>query len=728
DEIYLIISARKPRACQIVMVRRRCKILNFQTKVMFLVRGTEEGNVWGTSYTYVNVTNAPPVVNANGPYYGVEGSAIVLEGTISDEDVGSCTSYWEICSERYYQNPLIYVFDDDFHGNVRFTAIDSSGLEGSATAMVNINNSAPKILELNATYNINISYRIAGEKWHDSTLHLYADGIELLNITVYREPGQPNTEIVRSLTIDATKNYTFYANWSPENDPVNGNKFGASPVWLNLTFEDGVESFHHTFVWSPGHKDTEWRGYLNPYIHRHPLTLQAHAKDAGNDLLAFNWDFGDGNTSVHFYQHEGRDIVKHAYAVPGNYSVVLVVNDDDGGSDMRSLNLHMEGYGNVTPNLPPVVDFDIWNGKNESVNAINESEDVYFISKSYDPEMKPLTVFWLFGDGSSATDVVVHRSFNSGIYNITLYASDGWHTTYLTKTLVVRNVVADVRIEGSEICSEGTNYTYTAVVNAVPTDLPYIHFQWFVNGDCVGHSQYLNYTFTSAGNYTILLITSDDEGSVSTVIYVNVSNVVPELYCMQHMEVIANTIYLDAAVFDSVNDYGMLNVSWMLVSFNGSVCNESLGYSRWLSYSGCEKGTGTYIFRCTVRDEIVSVSSELKVVLYCDSDGDLMQDIWEWTHGLNWRKNDSLEDPDNDGLKNIEEYYYGTHPQLRDTDGDGLTDGEEVQHYMLSPFNPDVDGDGLQDGTEVYNLYYYGTYWLNFVMFENTSREMNVSS
>ncbi|MGC8913898.1 MAG: hypothetical protein ACP5LE_08280, partial [Thermoplasmata archaeon] len=223
-------------------------------------------------------------------------------------------------------------------------------------------------------------------------------------------------------------------------------------------------------------------------------------------------------------------------------------------------------------------------------------------------------------------------------------------------------------------------------------------------------------------------ITSDDEGSVSTVIYVNVSNVVPELYCMQHMEVIANTIYLDAAVFDSVNDYGMLNVSWMLVSFNGSVCNESLGYSRWLSYSGCEKGTGTYIFRCTVRDEIVSVSSELKVVLYCDSDGDLMQDIWEWTHGLNWRKNDSLEDPDNDGLKNIEEYYYGTHPQLRDTDGDGLTDGEEVQHYLLSPFNPDVDGDGLQDGTEVYNLYYYGTYWLNFVMFENTSREMNVSS
>lgn len=45
-------------------------------------------------------------------------------------------------------------------------------------------------------------------------------------------------------------------------------------------------------------------------------------------------------------------------------------------------------------------------------------------------------------------------------------------------------------------------------------------------------------------------------------------------------------------------------------------------------------------------------------------------------------------------------------PNNPDTDGDGLTDGEEVFEYLTSPFNPDFDGDGISDGDEVHK---YGT-------------------
>ncbi|MGB5474023.1 MAG: thrombospondin type 3 repeat-containing protein [Gammaproteobacteria bacterium] len=61
-------------------------------------------------------------------------------------------------------------------------------------------------------------------------------------------------------------------------------------------------------------------------------------------------------------------------------------------------------------------------------------------------------------------------------------------------------------------------------------------------------------------------------------------------------------------------------------------------------------------------------------------------------------------DIDGDGLDNATELLLGTDPGNPDSDGDGLTDGEEVNLYTTDPLNPDSDGDYLVDGEEV-NLY-----------------------
>jgi len=47
------------------------------------------------------------------------------------------------------------------------------------------------------------------------------------------------------------------------------------------------------------------------------------------------------------------------------------------------------------------------------------------------------------------------------------------------------------------------------------------------------------------------------------------------------------------------------------------------------------------------------------------------------------------------------ELSYGTSAILADTDGDGLTDGQEIQLYGTSPTLADSDSDGLSDGQEV---------------------------
>lgn len=61
---------------------------------------------------------------------------------------------------------------------------------------------------------------------------------------------------------------------------------------------------------------------------------------------------------------------------------------------------------------------------------------------------------------------------------------------------------------------------------------------------------------------------------------------------------------------------------------------------------------------------------------------------------------DGDEDSDGDGLSNFQELELGTDPQSRDSDGDGWSDADEVEHYHTDPLKVDTDDDGLADALE----------------------------
>ena len=69
--------------------------------------------------------------------------------------------------------------------------------------------------------------------------------------------------------------------------------------------------------------------------------------------------------------------------------------------------------------------------------------------------------------------------------------------------------------------------------------------------------------------------------------------------------------------------------------------------------------------------------------------------------GLTFVGDAGNSDNDHDGLTKTEEKELGTDPNNRDTDGDGLSDGDEVHKYMTNPLKTDSDGDGLTDADEV---------------------------
>ncbi len=62
------------------------------------------------------------------------------------------------------------------------------------------------------------------------------------------------------------------------------------------------------------------------------------------------------------------------------------------------------------------------------------------------------------------------------------------------------------------------------------------------------------------------------------------------------------------------------------------------------------------------------------------------------------------DDDDNDGLSNGKEMSLSLDPLNPDTDGDGLTDGDEIFKYKSDPTKIDTDGDGLKDGDEIWRF------------------------
>jgi len=103
-----------------------------------------------------------------------------------------------------------------------------------------------------------------------------------------------------------------------------------------------------------------------------------------------------------------------------------------------------------------------------------------------------------------------------------------------------------------------------------------------------------------------------------------------------------------------------------------------------------------------VIDAFTQVGVTCNNLPFSDQDNDGMSDYWEQSYGLDHTNPaDASQDLDQDGLSNLDEYLADTNPTIPDSDGDGLTDYEEVSIYGTNPNNTDTDNDQLPDQWEI---------------------------
>jgi PKD repeat protein len=242
---------------------------------------------------------------------------------------------------------------------------------------------------------------------------------------------------------------------------------------------------------------------IDPLLNQN-VTFDASASTPnGGSIVSYVWDFGDGTTDIGV-------TVTHAYTAYGNYTVTLNVTDSQGLWDITTDTVR------VYPR-PPTAHFTFL-----PLTPYTDETVTFDAAGSSDPDGDVVWYYWNFGDGTAqvnATDPIVHHMYtDDGTYTVTLVVGDNdglTDTVYASITVLNRGPVA-IFTESAESVYTDETIIFNASESYDP-DGEIVSYVWDFGDGTTGTGVTVNHTYTEAGNYTVTLTVTDDDGASSSV-------------------------------------------------------------------------------------------------------------------------------------------------------------------------------------------------------------------
>jgi len=213
---------------------------------------------------------------------------------------------------------------------------------------------------------------------------------------------------------------------------------------------------------------------------------------AGALVVGWDWDFGDGDTSV-------AQNPSHLYSSAGNYNVLLIVTNSNGCIDSITKNVSIYPY--------PVANFSFTPTNGCEPLAVQFTDFSIYVNNYY----------WDFGDSTTSTEQnPLHIYQDDGIYSVTLYVvGDGGcsDTLFLQDTITVYpnpNADFDYHNVNNPPPNNGTiqftNLTTGAII-----------YDWDLGDGSTSTEVDPNHRYDMYGTYLVTLIATTEYGCKDTV-------------------------------------------------------------------------------------------------------------------------------------------------------------------------------------------------------------------
>jgi PKD repeat protein len=242
-------------------------------------------------------------------------------------------------------------------------------------------------------------------------------------------------------------------------------------------------------------------------------SFNSASSDSDGELVSWSWSFGDGSSA------QGRE-QNHTFGSDGNYTVTLVVADDDGATD--DLSRSVKVVTGITPPKPepepepepatnqePVAEFSF---------SCDELDCVFNAESSHDPDGTVVNYAWSFGDNNSASGSQVSHQFKgTGAYEVILAVTDD------NGAIDKRSQAVSVEVQRSNSAPRA-RFTRECdelaclfdAGSSQDTDGFITEYRWTLGDGSSMTGQSVQYNYRSAGTFIVTLEVKDDSGESSS--------------------------------------------------------------------------------------------------------------------------------------------------------------------------------------------------------------------